>query len=82
MRQHVLRGLAEELLSHSEATQLLPDLTEVTPSLSLIQRRAFLALPLEQRRRIMAEQANQLAPDYEPDRDWQDLNTDDIITDA
>lgn len=82
LRQHVLRGLAEELLSHSEATQLLPDLTEVTPSLSLIQRRAFLALPLEQRRRIMAEQANQLAPDYEPDRDWQDLNTDDIITDA
>jgi Zn-dependent peptidase ImmA (M78 family)/DNA-binding XRE family transcriptional regulator len=82
LRQHVLRGLAEELLSHSEATQLLPDLTEATPSLSLVQRRAFLALPLEQRRRIMAEQANQLAPDYEPDRDWQDLNTDDIIADA
>jgi len=82
LRQHVLRGLAEELLSHSEATQLVPDLTEATPSLSLVQRRAFLALPLEQRRRIMAEQANQLAPDYEVDRDWQDLNTDDIITDA
>jgi Zn-dependent peptidase ImmA (M78 family)/DNA-binding XRE family transcriptional regulator len=82
LRQHVLRGLAEELLSDSEATQLLPDLTETTPSLSLVQRRAFLALPLEQRRRIMAEQATQLAPDYEPDHDWQDLNIDDIIADA
>ncbi len=81
LRQHVLRGLAEELLSDSEARQFLPDLVEATPSLSLLQRRAFLALPLEQRRRIMAEQAAQYAPDYEPDRDWQDLNNDDIIAD-
>jgi hypothetical protein len=29
----------------------------------------------------MAEQAAQYAPDYEPDRDWQDLNNDDIIAD-
>lgn len=81
LRQHVLRGLAEELLSDSEARQFLPDMAEATPSLSLLQRRAFLALPLEQRRRIMAEQAAQYAPDYEPDRDWQDLNNDDIIAD-
>ena len=80
LRRHVLRGLAEELISAEEAAALLPDLAEATPSLSLIQRRAFVALSLEERRRILAEQAAQLAPDYTPDPDWQDI-TDDIIDD-
>lgn len=79
LRRHVLRGLAEELISAEEAASLAPDLA-ATPSLDLIQRRAFLALPLEERRRIMAEQAAQLAPDYAIDPDWQDV-TDDIIDD-
>jgi len=34
------------------------------PSLSLAQRRAFLELPLEERRRILAEQAAQIAAHY------------------
>lgn len=80
LRRHVLRGLAEELISTEEAVALVPGLAETTPSLGLIQRRAFLALPLEERRRIMAEQAAQLAPDYTPDPDWQDI-TDGIIDD-
>ncbi len=81
LRRQVLRGLAEELISPAEATQLLPDLAEATPALGQIQRRVFLALPIEERRQIMAEQAAQLAPAYVPDRDWQGLNGDDIIDD-
>lgn len=73
---------AEELLSDMEATQLLPDLADALPSLSLVLRRAFPALPLDQRRRIMAEQAAQLAPDNAPDHDWQNLNADHIIDNA
>ena len=36
--------------------------TEITPSLA--ERRAFMRLPLVERRRIMAEQANQVADHY------------------
>ncbi len=81
LRRHVLRGLAEELISAEEASALVPGLAEATPSLSLLQRRAFLALPLEERRRIMAEQAIQMTSDYVPDPDWQDFS-DDIIDNA
>lgn len=81
LRRHTLRALAEELISPEEAITLVPDLAEVSPALSLVQRRAFLALPLEERRRIMAAQAAQLVPDYTPDPDWQD-SADDIIEDA
>ena len=35
--------------------------------LSLLQRRAFLNLPMEERRRILAEQAEKAAPHYEQD---------------
>lgn len=80
LRRHTLRALAEELISPEEATALVPDLAEAVPTLRMVQRRAFLALPLEERRRIMAAQAAQLAPDYTPDPDWQD-SADDIIDD-
>jgi hypothetical protein len=36
----------------------------VMPSLSLAERRAFLELPIEERRRILAEQAAQIAAHY------------------
>ncbi len=36
---------------------------DITPSLA--QRRAFLKLPLEERRRILAQQADQIAEYYE-----------------
>lgn len=80
LRRYTLRALAEELISPEEALTLVPGLDEAVPSLSLVQRRAFLALPLEERRRIMAAQAAQFAPDYTPDPDWQD-NADDILDD-
>jgi hypothetical protein len=35
-------------------------------SLSLVQRRAFMKLPIEERRRILAEQAAQMAEHYAP----------------
>jgi hypothetical protein len=39
------------------------------PPLSLLQRRAFLNLPMEERRRILAEQAEKAAPHYEQDNE-------------
>jgi len=49
----------------------------VSPSLSLTERRLFLQLPLEERRRRLAEQAARMAPSYEDDQtknersEWQ-----------
>jgi Zn-dependent peptidase ImmA (M78 family)/transcriptional regulator with XRE-family HTH domain len=78
LRRQVLRALAEDLISENEAKQMLPDFVETMPTLSLVQRRAFLALPLEKRRQLIAQQVAQLAADYAPDHDWHDLHADDI----
>ena len=49
-------------------------------SLSLVKRRAFMKLPLSERRRLMAEQAEQLAAHYEQDSSWREIEGgDDII---
>lgn len=47
--------------------------------LSLDQRRAFLKLPLEERRRILQTQAETLATHYQTDPEWQDLQVGDLI---
>ena len=46
----------------SQEETLEPD---IIPSLA--QRRAFLKLPLEERRRILAQQADQIVDHYAPD---------------
>ena len=49
-------------------------------SLLLVKRCAFMKLPLSERRRLMAEQAEQLAAHYEQDSSWREIEGgDDII---
>jgi hypothetical protein len=47
--------------------------------LSLDQRLAFLKLPLEQRRLIMASQAEAMMAHYQGNTEWQELMAGDII---
>jgi hypothetical protein len=49
------------------------------PSLTLADRRAFLRLPVEERRRRLAEQAGALAEHYATDRDWRELEAGDLV---
>ena len=73
VRHTVLRATAEELMSREEAAQLLGEPAD-QPSSPLLQRRVFLQLPLEERRRILAAQAQALHDDYADDLDrdlWQ-----------
>ena len=49
--------------------------------LSLEQRLAFLKLPLEQRRLIMASQAEAMLAHYQEHTEWQELMAGDIIDD-
>ena len=44
-----------------------------------INRREFMQLSLEARRRILAEQAELMLLHYQQDKEWQELETGDLI---
>lgn len=44
-----------------------------------ISRQKFMRLPLEERRTILAKQAERMLPYYQEDREWQELETGDLI---
>lgn len=48
-------------------------------STSLASRRAFMRLPLEERRRILAQQAEEMLSHYQHDTEWKELETGDFI---
>jgi len=47
--------------------------------LSLEERRAFLKLPLADRRRLLQAQAETLVSHYQTDTEWQSLQTGDLL---
>ena len=65
MRKTVIRAVAEGLISREDAGRLiggeLPLDVEPTP----MRRKQFMKLPLEKRREILRQQAEQAAPVYE-----------------
>ena len=74
LKQNVYKAFAESLLSQVDAETLLGEKIDDKTPLSLKKIRSFIKLPLEEKRRILAEQAEKAAPDYENDnaRDaWQ-----------
>ncbi len=79
LQRNVLRALAEGLMSPGEATDMLGEPIQARPSLSLAQRRAFMQLPIEARRRMLAQQAEDIADAYEPDADWKEFQAGDFI---
>jgi Zn-dependent peptidase ImmA (M78 family)/DNA-binding XRE family transcriptional regulator len=77
-RRTVLRALSEELLSAEAAARMLGEGQPANAPL-VYSRRAFAQLPLDERRRMLAEQAAQMYGAYadDPERDlWQG---DDIV---
>ncbi len=44
-----------------------------------INRREFMKLSLEERRRILAEQAEQMLLHYQQNKEWQELETGDLL---
>jgi hypothetical protein len=47
--------------------------------LSLAERKRFMKLSLGERRRLMADQAEEAAPYYEMNEDWKELQGGDIV---
>ena len=73
LQENVLRALAEGLIDQKEADQLLGTESEEKPPLSLVEKRAFMKLPLEERRKMLAEEAERMASYYERTSDWKDF---------
>jgi transcription initiation factor TFIID subunit TAF12 len=59
-------------------TQMNANSSKPAP-LSLEARRAFLKLPLADRRRLLQAQAETLVPHYQTDPEWQALQTGDLL---
>ncbi|MEI7770268.1 MAG: hypothetical protein WCI67_09785 [Chloroflexales bacterium] len=76
LRRTVLRAALEELITADDAQRMLGVAIAARPAPPVLNRRAFIQLPLEERRRLMAEQAAAMADEdvHEdaPDRElWQ-----------
>jgi Zn-dependent peptidase ImmA (M78 family) len=81
LRQNVLHALAEKLISREEAQNLLKERISINTEepLTLIERRAFMRLPITERNRILAEQAGKMADFYGQDTEWRETEGGDFI---
>jgi len=73
LRKNVLRAFAEKAITLDRAEHLLGEKLESDQNISLIRRKAFMQLPLLERRRILSEQARKYSSDYSPDNDWMEM---------
>ena len=64
LRRSVLRALGEGFLTKEEAEKMLGEQLKAKEPLSLIERRSFMKLPLEERRKLLAEQASNFETYY------------------
>ncbi len=81
LRKSVLRSFAEDLISQEEAMKLLGEAAgQKKAPLSLVERRAFMNLPLEERRKILAKQAKEISDTIKPG-ETEDLETGEFLDD-
>jgi transcriptional regulator with XRE-family HTH domain len=73
LRRTTLRAFSEGLLGAGEAEALLGERIEEEASASLVQRRAFMRLPVTERRRALAQQAGALTDYYTQDKGWREF---------
>ena len=67
LRQAALRAFSEGAITQEDAERMLGESLHTDQPLSLVERRAFMKLSIGERRRILAEQAEQMVAYYEQD---------------
>lgn len=77
-RLSVMRAQAEGMLAKEEAENLLGCVVSREEPLALVERRAFLRLSAEERRRQLAAQAERAASVYERADDWRTWDSADL----
>lgn len=78
LKKTVLRSLSEGLITKGEAMKALGEPIDAQEPITLIERQAFLKLPLEERRKIMAKQAKEMSVEYGRTK-VEDLETGEIV---
>jgi len=78
LRQAVHRCIAEGFITADQGGKLLGETLQADVGPGMLRRRAFLKLPLEERRRLLEAQAEKLQKHYEEDEVWKATETDDI----
>lgn len=73
LKRNMLRALAENLMTTDEAASMSITVDEDRVGLGATTRRAFFKLPIAERQRILAAQAEKMASHYSTDTDWKDL---------
>ena len=66
-------------MGRREAERILGEEIEMEVPATVIERRSFMKLPLEKRRRILAEQAAKAVDYYATNEDWKELEGGDIV---
>jgi len=79
LQRNVLRLIAEGILSQIEAERIIGEKLALDIPASVIERRAFLKLPLDKRRRILADQASSIVQYYKQNNEWVDVEGGDVI---
>ncbi|HAM52091.1 MAG TPA: hypothetical protein DCP92_15905 [Nitrospiraceae bacterium] len=79
LRRSVLRAFGEGLLAKDEAEKMLGEQIKIKESLSLIEKRSFMKLPMEERRKILSEQADRFEAYYKNNPETRELGGGDII---
>ena len=64
---------------HIENKKDVPYNQRQDSSLTLIDRHAFLKLPMDLRRNLLKKQAKQMADYYQHDSEWRDLEGSDLV---
>jgi Zn-dependent peptidase ImmA (M78 family)/DNA-binding XRE family transcriptional regulator len=78
LRQAVFRCFAEGFITADEGSRILGEKLEAESGPGMLRRRAFLKLPLEERRKILEAQAEKLQKHYEHEDDWRTTERDDF----
>jgi len=79
LKRNLSRLVGEGAITQEEAERMLGASIDVKQPHVIVQRRAFLELPMEQRRKKLTEQAKLLAGYYEKEAEF--LTTEDKIND-
>jgi len=79
LKQKVIYAFSEGFLTKEESKKILGEDLGTEEPFSLIERREFIKLSLEERRRILKEQAEEMSSYYENNTEWKDLQGQDIV---
>ena len=79
LTRNLSRLVGEGAITRDEAERMLGTSIDVEQPTNMVQRRAFLKLPMDKRRQLLAEQAKLLSEYYEKEAEY--LTSEDEIND-